>query len=341
MTGIGSSKQSLQGLRSRRGAVALPVFLGFMLQLFTMLFAPTLGFSRSPMPVDVEARSQGVEFRPAWMESGKPINNANCSYFSDRAVQEWNSSSAENWIQETVMNPGMARGLRADYENRYSTYELRTFQGLQSHETDRAFFEGTSKFSTEALDKIKTYNREQGLARARDMVTTDSRVKSIFRKIKPYMGPLAIVGAVWSFYFGTPAEWQVAESTKVSARWCGKTPEMSAIPFLPNCVSQSGSFSILSPVVNSSFEVTSQAPVTSDPFSQYEHMKFSVSRELPWNMSTGLTYGQTSGSVSASLSKQVTEHITAVVDSRHPISAEVAAIRPTEETVKVLYAIRF
>ncbi|MGK5089778.1 hypothetical protein WDW86_19680 [Bdellovibrionota bacterium FG-2] len=302
------------------------------------------------MPVDVEARgarAQGVEFRPSWMESGKPINNANCSYFSDRGVVEWTSAATESWLQEQVINPGVARGLRIDYENRYSTFELRTYQGLQSHELARAFFEGNTKFSYDAFEQMKNYNRERGLKRARDMagdVARDERVKSIYRQIRPYVKPVVLIGAVWGFYFGTPAEWQVTEATKLSARWCGKTPEMSAmmggIPFLPDCEAQSGSLSLASPVANGSFDLRTAIPAATDPFSRNERYKFSLSRGLPWSMSTGVSYGGTTSTGSGLLSKQISEHVTAVVDSLRPVG-EVAAVRPSEETIKVLYGISF
>jgi hypothetical protein len=153
--------------------------------------------------------------------------------------------------------------------------------------------------------------------------------------LRTYGKPIIFAGTIASVYFDNPVSVRINENTVLSAR--------------TNVPDQTGQFAVSSRLVNGAFDLDNRADqdprlftpgvVPQDPTVTREKYRFSFSRPLPLDITSGLSYGSSSNALSASVAKPISDHLTCVVDTVRPVDS--GDLRNPEERIKLLYGIQF
>lgn len=265
-----------------------------------------------------------TDLKPSWVR--KPVLDLpNCSFLSPK-----DPLSLADYRDE-VFTPKQAMELRQQYDDLTRTYQMRKNYSLLEFQEEENHRNQLTGFGKTIQDRVLDHEAKK----------SEERFKALARKDGNLKKPAAVVGALVTVYTGRPVTTRLSENTRLVGRTTVRPDATGKVQW------QSGQLQLLSPLVNTTFDVAATLPASVDPNTAEaakaeDRYKLSVTRALPLvNVSSGLTYGSTTRTLSASLSRQLTDHLSCVIDTRRPLSPEWVKAKPGEETVRLIYGISF
>jgi hypothetical protein len=218
--------------------------------------------------------------------------------------------------------------IRQQYDDINRDYEFRRSYGLVDSYSEQAHTDQMSSLGQSAMQRFESYNGQQTEQGAKAMMNRNP-------DLHPLMGPIGVVGGAAALYRGSGVNMRVTDDTKVRAK--------------ASVRDRTGGLELNSPVIHGSIDmkvstpstVDPSAPPPLDPLSRDERYRVSLSRALPFDIASGISYGTTTSTMSASLSKRLTTNLTAVVGAARTMDQNLEALSPSEQSLKFLYGIHF
>lgn len=246
-----------------------------------------------------------AQLAPAWARKAAQSQQANGSYLSSVRNRSSQTSGGE------LMDSKKALELRQQYDDMVRNYEQRKVYRQNSAQEDQQHTQKVRGFSRTVVREVEKQQITQQTAQAKKAAENDPVLSKAAK-------PLGIVAAGVAIYYGAPVNFDMGSETQLTAR--------TVVP------RSEGSLSLNSPLIRTSADFLYAAPRAGQ-----DQVRLGVSRELGWDMSSGLSYGNTTQSTTASVSKKLNENLTWVVDS----SNRTAASASGEQTTRILYGISF
>ncbi|MDR3605781.1 MAG: hypothetical protein P4M08_00195 [Oligoflexia bacterium] len=263
--------------------------------------------------------SSDVAATPGWSSSDGVAANPNCSILSD-----YRYNSVTNPL-DPFIDQRVAAQLRQQYDDLNRNYEIRRDYGLMAPNYDEQVHAGQiSDLGHNAMQRFQTYEGEK--------VKKSAEANP---DLQPLMAPAAVMGGAMAVYRGTGVNLYRDGDIKVRAKASFRN--------------RTTGLELNSPLVHGSLDMTATAPSTLDPTvispldpaARAERYRLSLSRLLPFDFSSGLSYGTTTSTMSASLSRKLTNNLTAVVGAAKTMDPSLEAIAPSEQSLRFLYGLSF
>jgi hypothetical protein len=273
---------------------------------------------------------QGALPHPAWASADWGIPNLKPEWSGKSSRVDPNQSfladldrlphSGEGDALNGLIGKQQASELRQDYRDRFRDFELRARYGLLDPEQERKYQEEQRNFSRDVFVAV----------RSRQLTQKRKEIRRAAERIDVAREPFAVLAFLLGIYSGEPVDLKVNDDTGIRAR--------------SNMKDSQGELHLRSPLLNGSFEMSAKSPEERDPFAalpddpiqRAERYKLSVSRDLPLDFSSGMTYGSTTRSVTASVSRPLSDHLTWELGTTRAIRND-----RNEGTLKLLYDLRF
>jgi hypothetical protein len=234
-------------------------------------------------------------------------------------------AAAPQVSNEELLDQRSSVELKQQYQDMVRQYEQREAYGQASLQEKKDHVERVRGFSRGVMAQVQRNQIQGRLERAKTAAESNPTLSKV-RK------PVELLAAGVALYYGTPVRLRLGNGSSVMAR-----------AHVPN---QQGALALSSPLLNTSVDFNF-APLSAeeqrrqqalDRTQRLERVRVGVSRGLPvWGLHSGVSYGKTTGTLTASLSKQLNENLSAVVDSSRALESSTAS----EESLKLLYGIRF
>ncbi len=262
------------------------------------------------------------DLRPQWAFEEIHVN-PNDPFLSNRSYR-----NQQDTLIDQILDPASEREMRLRYEQMSLKYEAKRNAGLFTTTHEQAQVDEVNSYRDDLKSSIRNYHIHQGTEKAKEAAYADENVS----KLKT---PIAVILGLVAVYNGEPVKMKVAPETLVQA----KTDKGRA-----------AQLNVSSPIVNSSFEMSSNAPTSTttfeelppDPVNRPERYKFGLSRELGFlDLSTSVTYGSTTDSVMTTISKPLFANTTCYVDEIQPLAPETSNVREPEVRVRLAYGMTF
>jgi hypothetical protein len=273
-----------------------------------------------------------ANLKPEWAVS---LNTLACEdKVNDSFLQDREAGMDEPLLRDRIFNPRLAREMNQRYEDATREYRMRERHDLATLHEQRAYIERMSGFAMDVLQEIKRYHWREKITEVREAAVR--AVKNGSALVQTLSKPVALALAAAAISTGQPVSVKVNDETRLTAR--------------TNVQSQKGKFEMVSPVVNGSVDFVGKAPSYRDPYAlppvdpdaREERYRVSVARGVPGlDVTTGLSYGSTTTTLTASVSKELMSNLTCVVDSSKPTRPERSNLPNGQESVRLLYGIRF
>ncbi len=256
-----------------------------------------------------------------WVRSQDDVvSNPNCSVLSDTHY-----INADNLLGD-VLDRRNTLELKQKYEDINRDYDMRHTYGLSSAfgVDDQNHMNQMGDLGHDAMQRAESYQGEK----AKTSVTTNPNMQ-------PLMAPAAVVGGAAALYRGSGVNVINQGDYKLRAK--------------ASLRNQTTGLELSSPVVHGSVDMTMTAPSNVDPNSpppldpsaRTERYRLSLSRNLPFDISSGFNYGTTTSTMSASLSRKLTKSLTAVVGASKTMDPTVESITPSEQSLRLMYGLNF
>jgi hypothetical protein len=251
---------------------------------------------------DTEAESDSnMDLRPSWSDS----IDSNCSFLNDQKHHE-DASFLTNLIDDKH-----SAQLRQDYQDLNRDYDLKTTYGLSNPALEQSHYDQMTGFAHGAMNQVQRYQLDQ----------TAKDAKAAAEQNPDVAKPAEVVGGAAAVATGTPVAFKLAEDTSFQSK--------------TNLARQKSEFNLLSGYLNASVQMNMTVPATQDPTvpvspdpsQRDERYKVALNRPLPWDFSSGLSYGSTTSSLSATLSKQLISGLSAAVDSSRMADRNAGTVR--------------
>lgn len=231
-------------------------------------------------------------------------------------------SSFEDTID--IIDTKGATGIQERYDYYLRDYEMRKQYGLINSGSEKGYVDQMSLMSKDLLSEVQHQQTKKGEQTLKNL---SDREKETLVAISPLVGAGAVVVAL-----------------KNGRSFHIKLNENLAVTTSANVPAQTGHFSLASPWVEGSVDISAKVPGLVAPSSPDERYKFSLSRNLPWvNASSKFTYGSTTNSLNAALSRRITNNLLLEMDSSFPLDggacSDLFAMR--NGIVKLQYDFRF
>jgi hypothetical protein len=233
-------------------------------------------------------------------------------------------STQRSDIFTEVLNPDTALALRQRYEDLNRSYEARHNAHVTTPKDEADHHEQLRALTKDLYSGLRSYNGKR--------YNTQLRRGAQEGKV---ITPVMVSGTVVATYFGNPVNVTLGGETRLDAR--------------TDMPGREGDLHLASPVCDATVQFRGNEPVLADNqfFSrpaeeQKERYRVSIVRSLPvLNLSSSISYGSTTSRVITALSRPITSNVTAVVDSVRPTNGAVAAIKPGEQRLQLIYGITF
>ena len=255
-----------------------------------------------------------TDLKPRWAKQPIVELNPNDSFLVN--LQRNASLSSEG--DAGFLDPKFAVEVRQQYDDMVRTYELRRQYGLVDPHEEAGHDQQMNDLKNSVVNQVRLYQMKKNLKKVEKMALRDESLRFIAK-------PVAVAGAITAVASGAPLSFDLTDSTRLTTR--------------TNVRDQTSQIALASPLGVGSLDFAGKAPdTTPDPTVTAERYRFSLLRDLPLSMTSGLSYGSTTSTVSASLSKQIMPNLTCVLDSTHPLYENG---RSKQETFRLLYGINF
>ena len=264
------------------------------------------------------------DLSPTWVDDSTSENKVNGSFLNNVKIQMSDSSVQS----KDIMDPKACLELSQRYDDLNRSYDMRKNYHVADMGDEYTHAQQVSDFSHDVFNQISHKQVRDNGDKLMGAVNRDDNLKQAEK-------PAAVVGVAYAIYSGQPLDLKLDGSSKFISR--------------TNLSNSTAELVFDSPIIYTSIDYTGLAPETRDPNAisadpnfYKDRYAFALRRPLPiFDLSTSLSYGSTSTNLTASVSKPITNNLTCVVDSSMPMSAEIAAVVPASETLRLLYGIRF
>lgn len=253
------------------------------------------------------------DMKPSW--GGRKQITPNQSYLADQAK----NLNIEAINQMQVLGNRQVLELRQQYQDLNRDYEMRRLYGLVDTKAETSHTDQMNGFSRTVIGQV----RQNQVKQYGEKLVHASQQNEALRTVAK---PAAVAGTIVAVSSGMPVGIKLSDSSKLTT--------------MTNVADRNGQIHLESPLMDARVEMRAAAPSVWDPTQPGERFQLSLSRPLDfWDLRSGVTYGSSSTSLSASLVKPLSEHLTAVLDSIHPLSSDIA-LSP-EQRLTLLYGVRF
>ena len=266
-----------------------------------------------------QASSRMAQVRPSWATQSASELGANSSFLNGRVSDNASSTKDE------LIAPAMASQMKLQYEDMNRSYDQRATYAQVSPEEARQHSQAMRDFSKSMALTVGRYQLSQNLEKVRQFAENDPILGTL-------KNPAALIAAGVAIYGGQPVRVRIGDDVHMTAKAHGPSRE--------------GQFAVQSSVVNTTVDVKAgsrsdeeeRQQKALDPTRRDERFRLGFSRGLPvWDLQSGVSYGGTTGTMTASVSKQLNRNLTCVVDSSHNLTTA----QSSEESLKLLYGLRF
>jgi hypothetical protein len=253
---------------------------------------------------------------PGFATNQDIASNPNCSILND-----YHYTSANHPLVNIIDNHN-ALDLRQKYDDMNRDYEMRQAYGLNTVADSVGHNSQVSDLGRDAMQRTAAYQGQQAQA----SVASNPNMQ-------PLVVPATVVGGAAALYRGSGVNVINSGNIKLRAK--------------ASVRNQTTGLELISPIVHGSVDMTMTAPTTADtyapldPMARIERYRLSLTRNLPFDVSSGVYYGTTTSTMSASLSRKITDHLTAVVDTAKTMDPSLEVISPSEQSLRLLYGLRF
>jgi hypothetical protein len=279
--------------------------------------------SIAPVPADIRA-----SIAPAWVNTPLADQRLNETALLRKETSYQDPSGLE--FNHLLGGDKQALALRQQYEDMNRNYEVRENYSLLDPQETMDHANQVSQFSHDVMTRVRMEQVHNNSRLMRDAAMQSQSLSSVRQ-------PIGVVAGLAAIYSGEPMKWDVTDKLHLRARTMVRDSR--------------GELGLDSPLMNGRVEVATQMPdhyTPDDPrfadgSQANERVKLSLSKDLPLQISSGMSFGTSTGTMAASVSRPISEHVTCVVDSIRPMRSMDFPTPPSlqEERVKVLYGVSF
>jgi hypothetical protein len=276
-------------------------------------FVVTSSFCQGACAEALENGASDLSLKPSWLDSNLGVS-PNTSFLANMQV-------APNDFQTKLFGGEKnIAGLQQRFDDRNRDYSMRSQYGMLDPIQQANYIGQNTGFSGN-----DSYHDVFNTARKTQQSEYAANMRAAGQRGDISQGVIA-TGAATGFVSGNPVDVKISDDTKVSTR--------------TDLIHANGEVKLSSPAVNC--QVVMDARAATDPASAIatntERYKVVMTRALPLQLSSAVTYGATSQTFRGSVSRQIIDHVTGAFESTHGSDASGV---PSEQTVHLMYCINF
>jgi hypothetical protein len=254
-----------------------------------------------------------LSFKPVWLDSNLSVA-PNTSFFANTQV------SSNDFDVRLFGNEKNIAGLQQRFDDRNRDYSIRSQYGMMDSMQQANYIGQNTGFSGN-----DTYHDLFNTARKTQQQDYAASIRQAGQRGDISQGVIA-TGAASGIVSGNPVDMKISDDTKVSTR--------------TDLIHANGEVKLSSSAVNCQVVMDARAPTDAPTAAatNSERYKVVLTRALPLQLSSAVTYGATSQTFRGSVSRQIIDHVNAAFESTHGSDASGV---PSEQIVHVMYGFNF
>jgi hypothetical protein len=274
-----------------------------------VLVSCTIAFSHSACAED----RGDLSLKPVWLDSNLSVA-PNTSFLANTQV------TPDDFQTKLFGGEKNIAGLQQRFDDRNRDYSLRSQYGMMDSMQQGNYIGQNTGFSGN-----DTYHDIFNVARKTQASEYAANIRQAGQRGDINQGIIA-TGAASGVVTGNPVNMDLSTQTRVSTR--------------TDLVHANGEVKLTSPAVNCQVLMDARAPTDAPTAvaTNSERYKVVVTRSLPLELSSAVTYGATSQTFRGSVSRQIIEHVTGAFESTRGSDA---SGMPSEQLVHVMYGFNF
>lgn len=292
------------------------------MKVFIQILVATISMQNA-IAKDVMREVASTRSAPEWSCSKDFSQISNSSYLANRKE----GLTREQDAMEEIISHDRVLRKKQEFSDMTRNYDMRSNYNVVSKEEERQHLEQMNSFSKSVVSEVRDQQVKKNLRNLRQASEREENLRAIRR-------PVEFLAGLYAFYQGEPVKVKLADS---------KDTKVEASAVLP---SKTASVGVSSPIVNGgvshsiSAQEANQKNVGIQDQPKAETTTVSLSRPLPWAMSSGISYGVATTTMTASLSKGIAGGLSSTVQSTRSLQPGNTGT-VNQESVRLDYGVRF